>query len=252
MGRNPGLFFVRSCGDHVISISSGPDRIDIDVKRRVGRKQGRPMANDETQSCCNKSVRPKRTSKIGSMFIYEMHRPAYMKASEDGSYDNVWDFTLLTLSRKAEGIGTIYADRTRTMLRDRARERLRERVDEKLDEKLGVSSPAADRRSGGTAVKADPKFDAQAEEAIPAEVRMISGCHDTQTSADVGNVATFQLPGKFQLTFVVIIIIFCYFDIFYIRRIANILKMRQGRRVVRSRLQCCLSSTRRRNHQHRI
>lgn len=119
------------------------------------------------------------------------------------------------------------------MLRDRARERLRERVDEKLDEKLGVSSPAADRRSGGMAVKADPKFDAQAEEAIPAEVRMISGCHDTQTSADVGNVATFQLPGKFQITFVVIIIIFCYSDTFYIRRIANILKMRQGRRVVR-------------------
>lgn len=32
------------------------------------------------------------------------------------------------------------------------------------------------------------------EEAIPAEVRMISGCRDSQTSADVGNVATFKLP----------------------------------------------------------
>ena len=81
------------------------------------------------------------------------------------------------------------------MLRDRARERLKERADDWVDEKLGVSSPAAAKRSGGgTAVKADPKFDAQAEEAIPAEVRMISGCHDTQTSADVGNVASFQLP----------------------------------------------------------
>eukprot|EP00542_Grammatophora_oceanica_P019860 CAMPEP_0194047474 /NCGR_PEP_ID=MMETSP0009_2-20130614/24936_1 /TAXON_ID=210454 /ORGANISM="Grammatophora oceanica, Strain CCMP 410" /LENGTH=315 /DNA_ID=CAMNT_0038693117 /DNA_START=96 /DNA_END=1043 /DNA_ORIENTATION=- len=35
---------------------------------------------------------------------------------------------------------------------------------------------------------------AQAEEAIPAEVRMFSGCQDSQTSADVSNVATFQLP----------------------------------------------------------
>lgn len=30
--------------------------------------------------------------------------------------------------------------------------------------------------------------------AIPAEVRMISGCQDSQTSADVSNVASFQLP----------------------------------------------------------
>lgn len=34
----------------------------------------------------------------------------------------------------------------------------------------------------------------QAEAAIPAEVRMISGCQDAQTSADVGDVASFQLP----------------------------------------------------------
>jgi len=40
----------------------------------------------------------------------------------------------------------------------------------------------------------DPEFDQRAEEAIPANVRMISGCHDTQTSADVSNVDTFQLP----------------------------------------------------------
>lgn len=34
----------------------------------------------------------------------------------------------------------------------------------------------------------------QAEKLIPAEVRMFSGCRDEQTSADVSNVATFQLP----------------------------------------------------------
>jgi hypothetical protein len=34
----------------------------------------------------------------------------------------------------------------------------------------------------------------RAEELIPAEVRMISGCRDEQTSADVSNVASFSLP----------------------------------------------------------
>mmetsp|Transcript_18489 Transcript_18489/g.26030 ORF Transcript_18489/g.26030 Transcript_18489/m.26030 type:complete len:315 (+) Transcript_18489:168-1112(+) len=37
-------------------------------------------------------------------------------------------------------------------------------------------------------------YDKQAEEYILAEVRMISGCHDTQTSADVSNVGSFNLP----------------------------------------------------------
>mmetsp|Transcript_4921 Transcript_4921/g.10335 ORF Transcript_4921/g.10335 Transcript_4921/m.10335 type:complete len:333 (-) Transcript_4921:192-1190(-) len=37
-------------------------------------------------------------------------------------------------------------------------------------------------------------FDARAVEAIPADVRMISGCRDDQTSADVSNVSEFQLP----------------------------------------------------------
>lgn len=34
----------------------------------------------------------------------------------------------------------------------------------------------------------------QAKKAIPAEIRMISGCQDRQTSADVSNVASFGLP----------------------------------------------------------
>lgn len=37
-------------------------------------------------------------------------------------------------------------------------------------------------------------FDRKAEEAIPAEIHMISGCHDSQTSADVSNVGNFKLP----------------------------------------------------------
>lgn len=37
-------------------------------------------------------------------------------------------------------------------------------------------------------------FDQKAEQAIPADIRMISGCQDSQTSADVSNVGNFQLP----------------------------------------------------------
>jgi hypothetical protein len=37
-------------------------------------------------------------------------------------------------------------------------------------------------------------FSDQAEAAIPSEFRMISGCEDKQTSADVSNVASFSLP----------------------------------------------------------
>lgn len=37
-------------------------------------------------------------------------------------------------------------------------------------------------------------FEGQAAELIPADVRMISGCQDSQTSADVSNVSAFQLP----------------------------------------------------------
>jgi hypothetical protein len=37
-------------------------------------------------------------------------------------------------------------------------------------------------------------FHGSSSELIPADVRMISGCHDVQTSADVGNVSQFSLP----------------------------------------------------------
>ncbi|GBG24542.1 Metacaspase-1 [Hondaea fermentalgiana] len=37
-------------------------------------------------------------------------------------------------------------------------------------------------------------FDGKVQKTIPAVVRMISGCHDTQTSADVSNTASFELP----------------------------------------------------------
>ncbi|KAL7553199.1 hypothetical protein ACHAWF_016481 [Thalassiosira exigua] len=78
------------------------------------------------------------------------------------------------------------------MLRHLAKEKARE----KLDERLGrpPSEPDSSHARSDDPPTTDPEFDQQAEEAIPAEVRMISGCHDTQTSADVSNVASFQLP----------------------------------------------------------
>ncbi|VEU39252.1 unnamed protein product [Pseudo-nitzschia multistriata] len=42
----------------------------------------------------------------------------------------------------------------------------------------------------------DNDFDKQAEYLIPAEVRMISGCHSLETSADVANIYSIAEPGK--------------------------------------------------------
>jgi metacaspase-1 len=40
----------------------------------------------------------------------------------------------------------------------------------------------------------ETEYLSKAEQVIPAVVHMISGCKDEQTSADVSNVANFQLP----------------------------------------------------------
>merc|ERR1719445_49500 len=58
-----------------------------------------------------------------------------------------------------------------------------------LDEGIKFFNESKTKTSASTS-KADPR----AVEAIPAEVRMISGCQDRQTSADVNNVSAFQLP----------------------------------------------------------
>eukprot|EP01079_Euglenida_sp_SAG-EU17-18_P006887 gene6887-1232_t len=46
----------------------------------------------------------------------------------------------------------------------------------------------AARDEGGDA------YEEKAAQAVPAAVRMISGCNDSQTSADVHDVAQFGLP----------------------------------------------------------
>ena len=40
----------------------------------------------------------------------------------------------------------------------------------------------------------DFEYEGRIQKLIPANVRMISGCRDSQTSADVGHVGAFQLP----------------------------------------------------------
>ena len=40
----------------------------------------------------------------------------------------------------------------------------------------------------------DEELAEKADQFIPADVRLISGCKDEQTSADVSNVESFQLP----------------------------------------------------------
>ena len=84
------------------------------------------------------------------------------------------------------------------MLRDRARERARERLEKRFDTAAPSARVATTATTATTPTTATTdsteQFDQEAASAIPAEVRMISGCHDQQTSADVSNVSTFQLP----------------------------------------------------------
>jgi len=45
-------------------------------------------------------------------------------------------------------------------------------------------------------IMSDEEFAGKVKVCIPAEVKMISGCHDTQTSADVSSTASFELPAN--------------------------------------------------------
>mmetsp|Transcript_17002 Transcript_17002/g.33223 ORF Transcript_17002/g.33223 Transcript_17002/m.33223 type:complete len:401 (+) Transcript_17002:754-1956(+) len=72
-----------------------------------------------------------------------------------------------------------------------------EQAQEKFEE-LKISSK--DNNDGNKDVTvdgqnmSDSEYAGKVEKTIPAMVRMISGCHDTQTSADVSNTASFELP----------------------------------------------------------
>ena len=76
---------------------------------------------------------------------------------------------------------------------------LRERAREELDaalERAGSEVLGGGGRRGMIADQAgaQAKFEAEKPDAMKKNVRMISGCEDTQTSADVSNVQSFSLP----------------------------------------------------------
>ena len=53
---------------------------------------------------------------------------------------------------------------------------------------------------GGGGQMSTEQYEATKPDELKKDIRMISGCHDKQTSADVSNVSSFQLPdpaGKF-------------------------------------------------------
>eukprot|EP01063_Lacrimia_lanifica_P021175 TRINITY_DN28446_c0_g1_i1.p1 TRINITY_DN28446_c0_g1~~TRINITY_DN28446_c0_g1_i1.p1 ORF type:complete len:363 (+),score=174.03 TRINITY_DN28446_c0_g1_i1:57-1145(+) len=62
----------------------------------------------------------------------------------------------------------------------------------KDDAPARAAAPAAAAAAGGQAPPAS--FEDRAAATVPAEVYMLSGCRDEQTSADVSNTASFQLP----------------------------------------------------------
>ena len=77
--------------------------------------------------------------------------------------------------------------------------KLRERAREELDaalERAGSDVLGGSGRRGMIADQAgaQAKFEAEKPDAMKKNVRMISGCEDTQTSADVSNVQSFSLP----------------------------------------------------------
>lgn len=56
--------------------------------------------------------------------------------------------------------------------------------------------PATEARAEPAATGDEPTFAQQSEKAIPGNIRMFSGCQDSQTSADVFDTSSFQLPAE--------------------------------------------------------
>ena len=96
--------------------------------------------------------------------------------------------------------------------------KLRERAREELDaalERAGSDVLGGSGRRGMIADQAgaQAKFEAEKPDAMKKNVRMISGCEDTQTSADVSNVQSFSLPdpaGTYSTVVVVAVFVFLF------------------------------------------
>ena len=58
---------------------------------------------------------------------------------------------------------------------------------------LGMSSSGGGGGGSGEPMTAE-KYEATKPDELKKDIRMISGCQDKQTSADVSNVSSFKLP----------------------------------------------------------
>ena len=102
-------------------------------------------------------------------------------------------------------------------LKAQALEKAREQIAESLgDEAAAVMSSmtasmggggggSSGGSSGGGQKMTTEEYENTKPDELKKDIRMISGCHDTQTSADVSNVSSFQLPdpaGKYISVFV--------------------------------------------------
>eukprot|EP00970_Alexandrium_tamarense_P012330 scaffold2857_cov275-Alexandrium_tamarense.AAC.3 len=67
-----------------------------------------------------------------------------------------------------------------------------EQIKAKLIEELGMGGDDDNNNEGHTMTKEE--FEATKPDELRKDIRMISGCADHQTSADVSNVSSFQLP----------------------------------------------------------
>ena len=96
-------------------------------------------------------------------------------------------------------------------LKAQALEKAREQIAESLGDEaaammssmtqsMGGGGDSSGGRGGGGQQMTTEEFENTKPDELKKDIRMISGCHDKQTSADVSNVSSFQLPdpaGKF-------------------------------------------------------
>ena len=76
-------------------------------------------------------------------------------------------------------------------LKEKAFEEAKSQMMEALGGCCGVDAEGDDNRTGQMSQE---EFEATKPDELRKDIRMISGCQDKQTSADVSNVASFQLP----------------------------------------------------------
>lgn len=84
-------------------------------------------------------------------------------------------------------------------LKQKAFEMAKEQAMKQIEEKFGSAAagmiPGGLGGGGGTGHKVtQDEYETNKPQELRKDIRMISGCQDKQTSADVSNVSSFQLP----------------------------------------------------------